>query len=68
MGKAKKIEDVPLDVAPGEYGPITWEEFQTLPEDARKRRGARALKKLQALRGKVHLRINLDELRGRTRR
>jgi hypothetical protein len=66
MEKPKK-EEIPPDAAPGEYGPITWEELQALPEEVRRRRGARALKKLEALRGRIHLNIDIDELRGRNR-
>lgn len=63
-----KREEVPPDAAPGEYGPITWPEYQALPEDVRMRRAKRAYEKLIALRGKVRLNIDIDELRGRHRR
>jgi hypothetical protein len=38
-------EEIPPDAAPGEYGPITWPEFQALPEDVRKRRAKRVYEK-----------------------
>jgi hypothetical protein len=60
-------EEIPPDALPGEYGPITWEELQALPEEAKRRRGKRALARLQALRGTIHLNIDIDELRGRNR-
>ncbi len=64
MGKPKHIE-TPV---PGEYGPITDTEYFALPEDVRQRRAQRAYEKLMALKGKIHLNINIDELRGRNRR
>ena len=65
---AKQKEEIPPDALPGEYGPITWEELQALPEEVRRRRGARALKKVEALRAmKVRFNIDIDELRGRNR-
>jgi hypothetical protein len=63
MGKPKQIETP----APGEYGPITDAEYFALPEDVRQRRAQRAYEKLMALKGKIHLNINIDELRGRNR-
>ena len=66
MEKPKK-EEIPPDALPGEYGPLTWEQAQALPDEVRRRRGARVLKKLQALRGTIHLNIDIDELRGRNR-
>jgi hypothetical protein len=68
MGKAKEIEKLPLEPAPGEFGPLTSEQFQALPEDVRQRRTERILAKFKALQGKVHLNIDIDELRGRNRR
>lgn len=68
MGKPKTLEEIPPDAAPGEYGPITWDEFQALPDEVQKRRMKRAHERLMALRGKIHLNINTDELRGRNRR
>ena len=38
-------EEIPPDAAPGEYGPITWPEFQALPEDVRQRRIKRVYEK-----------------------
>lgn len=65
---AKQKEEIPPDALPGEYGPITWEELQALPEEVRRRRGARALKKVEALRAmNVRFNIDIDELRGRNR-
>ena len=43
-------EEIPPDAAPGEYGPITWSEFQALPEDVRKRRVKRVYEKTMAVR------------------
>ncbi len=68
MEKSLQKEEIPPDAAPGEYGPITVSEFLALPEDVQKRRMKRAYEKLTALRGKVHLNIDIDELRGRHRR
>lgn len=69
MGKAKPIEVTPPpEGAPGEFGPITWPEYQALPEDVRMRRAKRAYEKLIALRGKVHIELDIDEARGRNRR
>ncbi|HYK04183.1 MAG TPA: hypothetical protein VE974_20700 [Thermoanaerobaculia bacterium] len=65
MGKAK---ETPADAAPGEFGPLTYEQLQGLPEDVKRRRMQRTYEKAMALRGKVHLDINIDELRGRNRR
>ena len=68
MAREKPKDEIPPDALPGEYGPLTWEEAQALPEVVRRRRGARALKKLEALRAmKIHLNIDIDELRGRNR-
>lgn len=67
MGKAKHAEVIPPDAAPGEFGPIMYPEYLALPEDVRQRRAARAYQKLLALKGKVHLNIDIDELRGRNR-
>ena len=70
MAKAKAIEiaDVPVDGAPGEFGPITWPEFLALPEDVRQRRIKRVYEKTMALAGKVHIELDIDEARGRNRR
>ena len=68
MGKTKPIETPVPEAAPGEYGPITASEYFALPEDVRQRRAKRAYEKLMALKGKVHLNIDIDELRGRNRR
>jgi hypothetical protein len=65
MGKAKEIE---IEAAPGEFGPIMADEFRALPDDVRQRRIRRTSEKAMALRGKIHLDINIDELRGRNRR
>ena len=67
MSKPVKKEEIPPDAAPGEYGPITWSEFQKLPEDVQDRRMKRAYERLLSLRGKVRLNIDIDELRGRNR-
>jgi hypothetical protein len=67
MGKAKEIEMPPSEPAPGEFGPLTPEQFRALPEDVRQRRGQRILAKFKELQGKVHLNIDIDELRGRNR-
>lgn len=68
MGKPKTIEEIPADAAPGEFGPITWDEFKTLSKDVQERRMKRAHALLMSLRGKIHLNIDTDELRGRNRR
>ena len=67
MRKAKPIESAPPEAAPGEYGPITASEYFALPEDVRQRRAKRAYEKLMALKGKIDLKIDIDELRGRNR-
>ena len=67
MGKTKAIEEAPPETAPGEFGPITASEYFALPEDVRQRRAKRAYEKLMALKGKVDLKIDIDELRGRNR-
>lgn len=48
MANAKHNE-IPADAAPGEYGPITWPEFQALPEDVRQRRAKRVYEKTMAV-------------------
>jgi hypothetical protein len=63
-----KKEEIPPEAAPGEYGPITWPEFQALPEDVRQRRAKRVYEKFMALKGKVHITLDIDEARGRNRR
>ena len=68
MGKAKEVEKIPPDAAPGEFGPITANQYFALPEDVRMRRAQRAYAKFKALQGKVHIDIDIDELRGRNRR
>lgn len=68
MGKAKRKEEVPPDAAAGEHGPITWDEFQALPEEVRKRRANRVYGMTMALVGKVHIELDVDEARGRNRR
>jgi hypothetical protein len=68
MGKAKQLAITPPDAAPGEFGPITYEQLHALPEDVKRRRIQRTFEKAMALRGKVHLDIDIDELRGRNRR
>lgn len=67
MGKPKTLEEIPPDAAPGEYGPIYYDEFLALPEDVRQRRIKRGYERFLSLKGKVHLNIDLDELRGRHR-
>jgi hypothetical protein len=69
MAKRKPIEQTPPpDAAPGEYGPITYDEFLALPEDVRQRRAKRVYEKFMALKGKVHIKLDIDEARGRNRR
>ena len=68
MAKTKAIEEAPAaEPLPGEFGPITDVEWDALPEEVKQRRIKRAYEKLQALRGKIHLNIDIDELRGRNR-
>lgn len=50
MAQAKKKEVIPPEAAPGEYGPITYDEFRALPEDVRKRRTKRVYEKFLAAR------------------
>ena len=68
MAQAKKKEVIPPEAAPGEYGALSWDEWQALPEDVRRRRAQRGYEKFLELKGKVHLDLNIDELRGRNRR
>ena len=68
MGKAKPLDVTPSEAAPGEFGPIMANEYFALPEDVRRRRAQRVYEKAMALKGKIHLDINIDELRGRNRR
>lgn len=68
MAKAKEAEvAAPAEPAPGEFGPITYPEFLALPEDVRQRRIKRAYEKAMALKGTIHIDIDIDELRGRNR-
>ena len=67
MGKPFRKEEIPPDAAPGEYGPITWPEFQALPEDVRKRRAKRVYEKTLAVIGKIRVTLDTDESRGRNR-
>lgn len=64
MGKTPAIEEPPFE--PIEEN-IDEENFDVV-EYLRKRRAQRALKKLKALQGTLHLNIDIDELRGRNRR
>ncbi|HUR80057.1 MAG TPA: hypothetical protein VM733_04795 [Thermoanaerobaculia bacterium] len=57
-----------LEPPPGEFGPITWIEFQALPADVRVRRAQRLAAKWMALKGKVDITLDIDESRGRNRR
>jgi hypothetical protein len=68
MAKAKQLDVPPPEPAPGEFGPIMADEYFALPEDVRRRRAQRVYEKAMALKGKIHLDINIDELRGRNRR
>lgn len=68
MSTPFKKEEIPTDAALGEYGPITWSEFQALPEDVRQRRAKRLYEKYMAVRGKIHISLDIDESRGRNRR
>jgi len=68
MSKTKAIEEAPSQAAPGEFGPITADEYLALPEDVRQRRAKRAYEKAMALKGTIDLKIDIDELRGRNRR
>ncbi|HEY0373118.1 MAG TPA: hypothetical protein VGD79_14025 [Thermoanaerobaculia bacterium] len=67
MAKTKAIEETPPEALPGEFGPITYPEYLALPEEVRRRRAQRAYKRLIALHGKIDLKIDIDELRGRNR-
>lgn len=79
MGKAKKVEKaeepalpkpqpIPPDAAPGEYGPITYDELWALPEDVRQRRIKRVAAKWMAVKGKIQITLDIDEARGRNHR
>lgn len=63
----KKADEIPADAAPGEYGPIMYDEFLALPEDVRQRRIKRVYEKAMALRGKIKIELDIDEARGRNR-
>lgn len=65
MAKARVIVAEPL---PGEFGSLTWPEFQALPAEVRLRRAQRGYERFLALKGQVQLNIDIDELRGRNRR
>ena len=68
MAKTKEVQEAPPEEPlPGEFGPITTVEWDALPEEVKQRRMKRAYEKLQALRGRIHLNIDIDELRGRNR-
>lgn len=67
MGKPKEKPEIPPDAAPGEYGPIYYDEFLALPEDVRQRRNKRVYEKAMALRGKIKIELDIDEARGRNR-
>ena len=68
MGKAKHAEVIPPAAAPGEFGPITYEELLALPAHVRQRRIQRVYEKAMALKGKIHIQLNVDDARGRNRR
>jgi hypothetical protein len=62
MSKTPAIEQpLPAAVSPAD------EEFD-LPEYLRKARARRAYEKFLAIKGTIHLKIDIDELRGRNRR
>lgn len=63
MSKTPAIEQPP----PAAASPADEEEFD-LPEYLRKARARRAYEKFLALKGTIHLKIDIDELRGRNRR
>jgi hypothetical protein len=67
MAKTAQQTEIRPDAAPGEYGPITYDELWELPEEVRKRRTKRVLEKYMALRGKVHIELDIDAARGRNR-
>ena len=67
MASEKLKQEIPPDAAPGEYGPITYDEFLALPDDVRKRRTKRVYDKYMALRGTVKIELDIDEARGRNR-
>lgn len=68
MAKPKQNGSAVVEAAPGEFGPITADEYFALPEEVRMRRAKRAYEKLMALKGTIDLKIDIDELRGRNRR
>jgi hypothetical protein len=61
MAKPKWKDEIPPDAAPGEYGPITWPEFQALPEDVRQRRIKRVSQKTTALLELLRKESDVDE-------
>ncbi|HYC88307.1 MAG TPA: hypothetical protein VEO54_03780 [Thermoanaerobaculia bacterium] len=67
MSTPFKKDEIPPDAAPGEYGPITWPEFQALPEDVRKRRAKRVYEKTLRVIGELKITVDTDESRGRNR-
>ncbi|HEY0158314.1 MAG TPA: hypothetical protein VGF28_13615 [Thermoanaerobaculia bacterium] len=67
MARAKQIDAPPPEAAPGEFGPIMADDYFALPEDVRRRRAQRVYEKWMALKGTIHLDIDIDELRGRNR-
>jgi hypothetical protein len=64
MNKPVVSEAPPVRVPDGTEA----DEELNLVERLKKLRGQRAYEKLMALKGKIHLNIDIDELRGRNRR
>ena len=67
MPKAKHIEEAAIEPADTE-GVITYERTNAIWEHLEQLRRKRAYQKLIALKGKIKINIDIDELRGRNRR
>ena len=65
MGKAKEVEKIPPEPAEPIANPED-DEFD-LVEHLKKVRARRAYEKFLAIKGTIHLNIDIDELRGRNR-
>lgn len=57
-----------IEPEPPEPVPVPQEDDINLPQHLRMLRGRRAYEKFLAIKGTIHLNIDIDELRGRNRR
>ena len=62
MGKTRIVEEPPVSNPEGDAASVD------VAEHLRKVRAQRAYEKAMALKGKIHINIDIDELRGRNRR